>query len=107
MQCETTQGNVYKNRDLHLLSCNLPEYLWELKELSLMNSNITLKFVMLRGLLNQTISCFSSPGEGFSGLPHEVDYAAPRFITRACFWQAGKRQLSTELLAEDEKWSGF
>ena len=32
----------------------------------------------------------SSPGEGFSGLPHEVDYAAPWFIARARIWQAGK-----------------
>lgn len=60
------------------------------KKVSLMNLNFTLKFVMLRGLLNQTINVFSSPGEGFSGLPHGVDYAAPRFITRAHVWQAGE-----------------
>lgn len=55
-----------------------------------MNLNFALKFVLLRVLLNQTINFFSSPGEGFSGLPQEVDYAAPRFITRARIWQAGK-----------------
>lgn len=55
-----------------------------------MNLKFTLIFFMLRGLLNQTINLFSSSGEGFSGLPHEADYAAPWFIIRACIWQAGK-----------------
>lgn len=27
-------------------------------------------------LMNQAINSFTPPGEGFSGLPHEVDYAA-------------------------------
>ena len=89
VQCGTTQGNIHKNRDLRLLSCNIAKSLCECKEVSLMNLNFTLKVLMPRGLLNQTINFFSSPGEGFSGLPHEVSYAAPRCITRARIWQAG------------------
>lgn len=56
VQCETTQRNMHKNRNLCLLSCNLVKYLWELREVSLINLNLTLKFVMLRALLAQTIN---------------------------------------------------
>lgn len=71
-----------------------------------MSLKFTLNFVILRGLLNQTINSFSSPGKGFPGLPHGADYAAAGSLTVPVSSRQGG-QLSRRSLAESKMGSAF
>lgn len=59
---------------------------------------------MLRALLNQTINFFSLPGEGFPGLPQELQYLCS--LTMPVSGRQGG-QLSTKSLEKDKMWSDF
>lgn len=64
---------------------------------------IHFKFCYAKGFIKPF---FSSPGEGFPGLPQELIMQQPCSLNVPVSGRQGG-QLSTKSLAEDKMWSGF